>query len=256
METNKILHVAAHAGRILLESGSEIYRAEETMIKICKVFGVKEADNIALPTGIMISVIDKDDKTYSLVKRISYRSTNLNKIDLVNDLSRRISSTSLTLGEVEEELIQIEQLKSYNNIVIIISAALGTGFFSQLFYGTIHDFISSIIVGSIVKISVIYFDKLKVNGFFINAFGGIIATVFSITAVHFGLGNNLDIVTISAIMLLVPGMLITNAIRDTIAGDLISGITRALEALFIAVAIALGSGLIFKIWFLLGGNVL
>ena len=47
-------------------------------------------------------------------------------------------------------------------------------------------------------------------------------------------------------MLLVPGLAITNAIRDSINGDVVSGLARATEAIFIAVAIAVGSGLVFS----------
>ena len=54
-------------------------------------------------------------------------------------------------------------------------------------------------------------------------------------------------------MLLVPGLAITNAIRDTISGDLISGISRGLEAFLVAVAIAAGTGVILRLWIILGG---
>lgn len=40
-------------------------------------------------------------------------------------------------------------------------------------------------------------------------------------------------------------MTITNAIRDSVNGDSLSGLSRASEAVFTAVAIALGSGLVF-----------
>ena len=49
-------------------------------------------------------------------------------------------------------------------------------------------------------------------------------------------------------MLLVPGMIITNAIRDTISGDLVSGLTKAAEAILIAVSIAVGTGMVMNIW--------
>ncbi len=55
-------------------------------------------------------------------------------------------------------------------------------------------------------------------------------------------------------MLLVPGLVITNAIRDTIAGDLLSGLSRTLEAIMIAGAIAIGAAFSFKIWMsIIGG---
>jgi uncharacterized membrane protein YjjP (DUF1212 family) len=44
-------------------------------------------------------------------------------------------------------------------------------------------------------------------------------------------------------MPLVPGVAITNAIRDTLNGDYVSGAARAVEAFIKALAIALGVGL-------------
>ena len=56
-------------------------------------------------------------------------------------------------------------------------------------------------------------------------------------------------------MLLVPGLAITNAIRDTISGDLVSGLTRAAEAFFIAISIAVGTGAVLSFWFSNFGGV-
>ena len=54
---------------------------------------------------------------------------------------------------------------------------------------------------------------------------------------------NLDIVIISSIMPLVPGVAITNAVRDTLQGDYISGCARVLEAFLKAAGIAVGIAL-------------
>ncbi len=59
---------------------------------------------------------------------------------------------------------------------------------------------------------------------------------------------NLDKTIIGSIMLLVPGLTITNAIRDTIAGDLLSGITKAAEAFLVAISIAVGTGAILSLF--------
>ena len=81
---------------------------------------------------------------------------------------------------------------------------------------------------------------------------GALLTLFAIIANYFGLCNR-DIVIISAIMLLVPGMAITNSIRDTVSGELVSGLTKAAEAIFIAVAIAVGSGFVLMLYGAYGG---
>ena len=86
--------------------------------------------------------------------------------------------------------------------------------------------------------------------------GGAVAALIALIATSLSLVGNMDTIIIGAIMILVPGIAITNAIRDTIAGDLVSGISRSVEALFIDIAIASGTSIVFKIWFLLFGGAL
>ena len=71
----------------------------------------------------------------------------------------------------------------------------------------------------------------------------------------FHLTVSADTVIIGTIMLLVPGLAITNAVRDSIAGDLISGLARGAEALLIAVAVALGNGAGMMLWIWMGGII-
>jgi uncharacterized membrane protein YjjP (DUF1212 family) len=56
-------------------------------------------------------------------------------------------------------------------------------------------------------------------------------------------------------MLLIPGITMVNAIRDTISGDLVAGISRTVEALIVALAIAIGTGLGVRIWSMAFGGL-
>ena len=58
-----------------------------------------------------------------------------------------------------------------------------------------------------------------------------------------GVGQNQDLIIIGAMMALVPGIAMTNAMRDIMAGDMVAGISKAAEALLIGAAIALGTAL-------------
>ena len=69
-----------------------------------------------------------------------------------------------------------------------------------------------------------------------------------------GLGENLDRIIIGALMALVPGIAITNAMRDIMAGDMVAGISKGAEALLIGAAIALGTALGLGAAGLLGGG--
>jgi uncharacterized membrane protein YjjP (DUF1212 family) len=255
METNRILRIAAYAGRIILENGGETYRVEETICKICSAFGIKEADSFVTPTGMMISVTDASGHTASLIKRINARTVNLEKISKVNDLSRKISKGSMTLDFVENELKVINHTKHYNEKLQIFSAACAAGFFTLLFGGNIKDFITAFLIGIFIKAFSLKLNKLKINQFFINIIGGAFAALVALTATYFHLADNLDNIIIGSIMLLVPGLAITNAIRDTLEGDLVSGVSRAIEAFFIACAIAVGTGVVLKLWFMNFGGI-
>lgn len=249
MDINKILHVATFAGQIILESGGETYRVEETIWRICKAFGVEYAESFVTPTGIMSSVSDENHKTTSLIKRIHRRTVNLEKISRVNDLSRNIKTLNLTVDQFYNELINIENGKRYSAPVTIFFSALGAAAFSILFGGNIKDFVSAFIIGVIIKLFSNLCSELSINDFFINSISGSIVAGMALILVSEGIGSNVDKVIIGSVMLLVPGLAITNAIRDTIAGDLVSGLTRAAEAFLIAISIAVGTGVVLILWF-------
>ena len=110
---NEILQVATFAGQIILESGGETYRVEDTILRICKTFGAEQAESFVTPTGIMSSICHKGE-IYSLTKRVVSRTVDLNKIDKVNDLSRNILSRNLTVDQFKEELIKINEGERYS----------------------------------------------------------------------------------------------------------------------------------------------
>lgn len=253
-KSDKIINLAVEAGKIILQNGGETYRVEETMLRICYAFNIKQADSFVTPTGIMLSLIDTNGKTISLIKRINNRTVNLEKISQVNDLSRAVVTKSLSLDYIEFRLKEIDKISGYSTPFLIMASAFSAGFFTLLFGGNIKDFSVSLIIGTIIKIVSIMLNKIKINEFFINSIGGAIASLIALISVYLNIGENKDIIIIGSIMLLVPGIIITNAIRDTIAGDLVSGISRAVEAFFIAVAIAVGSGLVIKLWFIYFGG--
>lgn len=249
MYINRVIHLSAEAGKIILENGGETYRVEETINRICKAYGLKDADSYVTPTGIMISATDTTGLTISLVKRIRNRTVNLEKIALVNDLSRNIEPKKLDVDFVFKELEEISKKQRYGVKTTLFFSAVTTSFFTLLFGGNFYDFLVSFFIGMILESFTIMLSRVRINDFITNVIGGAIAALFALTSVKMGLATNVDKIIIGSIMLLVPGLAITNAIRDTIAGDFVSGVSRGTDALLVAVAIAVGSGTVLKIWF-------
>ncbi|AOR23106.1 threonine/serine ThrE exporter family protein [Clostridium taeniosporum] len=247
MDLNKVLQVSTFAGKIMLESGAETYRVEETICKICTSFGAEQADSFVIPTGIMVS-ISNEDEAVSLVKRVTSRGVDLNKIDKINDLARKTQMESLSINDFYKQLVEISKGERYSDLYTLFWAAISGGSFALLFGADGKDFISATLIGLAIKIVGIICRRFNINEFFINSLCGAICAFLAIIFIKIDIGSNLDKIIIGSIMLLVPGLTITNAIRDTIAGDLLSGMTKALEAFLVAVSIAIGTGGILSIF--------
>jgi uncharacterized membrane protein YjjP (DUF1212 family) len=251
---NNISYLAVKAGKIILENGGETYRVEETINLICKAYNIQNSDSYVTPTGIMFSAEDEYGNNISIIKRIKYRKINLEKVAMVNDLSRKLQENVLSAEEFGNELEIINNSKSYSNLFLIIASSLAAFSFTLLFGGNIYDALVSMLIGAVLRINISFFGNYNINDFFINVVGGIITSLTALIFCSQFKCLSLNNIMIGSIMPLVPGVALINSIRDTIEGDLISGLARALEAVLIALAIAVGTGIVIKLWsFVLGG---
>lgn len=242
MDPKRLMETAVLAGEIMLRSGAETYRVEDTMEHILKNSGAEHIETIALVTGLMATVYGDDMVPISIIKRVTERSTNLNRVVQVNDISRRFCSGELTLEETYEKLEHIEGKQYSRFIYNIATVGVAVGF-AMFFGGRLFDFLAAAAAGIFLAFLVTIGKKFKVNEFIMDIISSagiaLAAVVMKMILPHV----NIDIVIISSIMPLVPGVAITNAIRDTLQGDYISGGARALEAFLKAAAIALGVGI-------------
>ena len=92
------------ASQMILESGGETYRAEETVERMCQGLGIPKVDVLALPTGLMLTLTLEDDSTFSRIVRVHNRSTDLGRMDQCNDISRKVASGRMDAEEALKAL--------------------------------------------------------------------------------------------------------------------------------------------------------
>ena len=248
MNTEQLLNVVMKLGTMLMESGAEVYRVEETMNKICLSFSeVESVQSYGTLTGLMLS-ITVDGKTVTHIGRVHERSTNVDVIDKINQLSRTCCHQHLTVSDIERELKQIQKTKRYSMGITTLFGAIGAFGFAMFFHGNVQEMIATFFIGVVIRCMGWALGKLHIGDFLINLLCAMVAAWLAVVIHHFVAAANINIMVISSIMLLVPGLAITNAIRDTIATDYISGLARGAEAFLCATAIAIGAGVILYIW--------
>ena len=245
---NQVARVARLAAQLMLGNGGETYRAEETAQHICRAFGY-ESEAIAFPTGLMLSIGGEK----SLIGRVSRRQVDFSKIDRVNAISRELASGARSLSDAEEELNALAARPPMGWVRQSLIAAGSSSMFAMMFSCAPFDlaaagasaFLAQMVVGHLNDEAGL--PLISMVGGFLTALMALVTTeVF-----HMGDVNR---IIISALMPLLPGLAITNAIRDAMRGDLVSGMARAGEALIRAVVLATGAGLSISAWMLLRGG--
>ena len=239
------------AARLILENGGETYRVEETVMRMASGLGLPNVNVAAFTTSIFVEVDGR-----MRICRINRRGTNLTRIERTNNVSRRVASGNLSLDEAERELQAVARYSGTPQRYLIPASGLAAGSFALLFGGQMQDFAVAFFIGICVQCIQPLFARMEMGTLFFNFFGGLLSSVGAVVLSSFmPVTCDVNSIIVGGIMPLLTGLLMTTAMRDTMYGDLISGIARALEALLLAVAAALGVYVGLTIVVMMGGTM-
>jgi uncharacterized membrane protein YjjP (DUF1212 family) len=255
MDTGAAIKLAILAGEIMLSSGAETSRVEDTMLRIMRRCGACDAESLCTSTGIFASAADHLGNPTAMLKRVKHRGGNFAKVAQVNELSRKFVDGKIGIDEAIAVLEGINATPPYPNIVRLVGSAVASLCFAAMFGGLPTDALAAFISAFLMQIPVIYLEKRNVAAVLRNITGGACGALIALILIRLGMGENLDFVIIGAIMPLVPGVALTNAIRDILEGDLLSGSARILDAFLVAIGIAAGVGTVLTLWISLIGPV-
>ena len=227
-------------GEQMLISGAEVNRVEDTMNRICASLGAVRVDCFIITSSMVITVRTPEDNVYTETRRIKSLGTDFNKLDKLNTLSRRICSEKMTAGEIKAALSGIKSEKAYPFWLECLSYAVIASMFCAFFGGVIEQIAISALIGAGIKFIVEFADRTISNAVFSKFISAFSVTALSYLFLWIGLIGRVDEVIIGNIMLIIPGLGFTNALRDLFTGDSIAGALRSLEAALSAVSIAAG----------------
>ena len=242
MNEQLLIKNIAEIGKLLLKNGAEIYRVEESLERMCQSYGFQDIGVFALPTYFTMSVTFQDGTNTSLTKRTLQNRTNLDAVCALNDLVRKICNEKPTNDFIEQQIKAINSLHPIMPLVFL-GYGLGAGGYAIFFGGGLHEGIIAGIIGFLMYFFVWINEILGINSLMRTTLTSMFLTILAILFYHFHLIYNLDATIIGCLMILTPGIAITNSLRDIIDGNYVSGQARLVEAFFIATAIALGVGL-------------
>ncbi|MEG6586156.1 threonine/serine exporter family protein [Dendrosporobacter sp. 1207_IL3150] len=237
----EIMELAILSGEVLLKNGAETYRVEETMAHVAKACGAAKVESFVIPTGVFLTVNDDSGRSITTMRRVKNRTINLDRIAKVNELSRRLVDRRIDRKDAYGILKHIARERTgFSLAPSMIAAGFVGGGTAVLQNAGVYETLGAFAAAASVRYLAHIVSRLHGVQFTFEFLGGMVAALVGVILHDMLPAIGRDAVIIGGIMPLVPGVAITNAIRDVIAGDLLSGLSRGLEAALTSVAVAMG----------------
>ncbi len=238
-EESSFLHQLMDMGEMLLSCGAEVNRVEDTLIRMGSCAGAVRMNVFVITSSIVITMQLPDGKATTQTRRILGGSINFKRLEELNALSRRFCANPCSPEELGRE---IEALKRQSNRVrpMLLGCALAAGSFAVFFGGSVLDGVFSAVIGFLIGLAQLKLSGITPNPLIFNLLCSFAMGTMVALSKRLLPSLNADMIMIGDIMLLIPGLPMTNAIRDVLVGDTISGIMRLVESLLWAGGIACG----------------
>ena len=215
-------------------------------------------ENLPCISDVMASlqILSELGASIRMISKSTYEidTTHLNCTEVSNELSRQIAQTGMTLDEAESRLVLARQLPFPKDHVQLLSGLCGAFCFAMMFGGNLRSALAAAGAGLVASWYLLWCGRHEVPGGFQK-----ISTAALITLVCILLCNLLHTsashAIIGTLMILTPGIAFTMGIRDFVQGDYLSGTIRMIDALLIAASIAIGTGLVLRLYMVFTGVV-
>lgn len=248
MNYQLFLDLAAELGYRLASCGAETYRVEESVKRLLAAYGIA-SEAYAVPYCLTVTVETDNGTPLMRMRRIDNSVSDLDAVERYSGLSRRICREKPDPETAFDWLRETDKNRAYYTPLFqYIGNFLGSAGFGWFYGGSLADGLCAGVCGLVGCASDRFLRRTQVNKFFSTIITAFFMALAAYVLYHFDLAPNPDATIIGALMILVPGLLFTNAMRDMIFGDTNSGIIRVVQVLLIAVSIALGTGAALSIY--------
>ncbi len=234
------LYLALNIGEQMLTSGAEVWRVEDSIRRICRAYGAVRVDVFSITSSIVVTIYGPQFGSLTQTRRISSPGNDMHRLDRLNQLSRDICSRVPLPIEAARELEKIKETKSYPFAVQLFIYAMASASFTVFFGGNWRDAVVSGVLGMVLRFFEQFLNRYDVNPFLSAFLFSVLGGFGAIFAVNHGLADSMDKISIGNIMLRIPGITLTNSIRDFFSGDTMTGLLRFMEAALLSMTIAFG----------------
>ncbi len=239
-DQGRLLELLLEMGDLLLDCGAEIGRVEDTLSRMGCAYGAERMNVFVIPSLISVSMSFPDAEALSETRRIhSYGNTDFYRLEKINAMSRECAAAPIPIDELRARLDKVAHGRKPFPMVFW-GSVLGGGGFAVFFGGSLWDGLAAALFAALLCLLQRRLGKTQLGAVASNLMLSFVTGLAVGLAVKLVPALHMDKILIGDIMLLIPGLAMTNAIRNTLVGNTISGVVRLAETLIWAAALAGG----------------
>ena len=201
MNEQKLINLIGEIGRLLLKYGAEIYRVEESLLRMCKSYGYQNVEVFALPTYFTLTIETHDYHTFTLSKRTQQNRVNLEKLYELNNLVRNVCCNRPNYHTLKAQVNEIINIPT-NMKLVFWGYGIGTASFTTFFGGGISETICGFFIGLILYFFIWIIEILEINNLVCTLLSSMLLTIIAIACNKIGFIDNLQAVIIGCLMIL------------------------------------------------------
>ena len=227
-------------GEAMYRAGAEIRRVEDSIHRICKAYGAEHANIYATTSSMVITVEVSGIDAMTQSRRITKReSLDFTRIELLNQLCRDCVIEPMPMEQLRIRVKEILDTSADERLAFV-GSVLAAMAFTVFFGGGMLEAVISGVGALLIYLFTKYCWKYVSGQVFYNVLVCFITGIITCLICKITGSAKADTVMIGDIMILIPGIAITNSIRYILSGDTISSLEKLVDSVLQAFAIAVG----------------
>ena len=235
-----VLDFCVELSRRMIMSGANVERVNLAIERVLSPYELNDVSIFLLPTYVSVSAKDRSGNCAVRQASIPAGGINLTRLMSLNRLSYTVKEQSPTPDRLAALLEKASDTKDYRDPVVLLGQICAMSCLALLFGGGIREIICSAVVTVLAHYLLILLaipgvDKILTNALLMWI---ITSAVFLLAAA--GITDKQPVVIITALMLVIPGIPLTNAVRSMLCGNELSGGMQTVRVTVETMALATG----------------
>lgn len=230
--------------RALAASGTPAHRLEDAMTQVAASMGY-EAEYFATPTAVFESLCRPGGRPVTTLTRTQPSDVNAERLADLDALLGEVHRGETTPDDARQRLREIRARPDrYGPLATAACIAVASACGARFFGGGVAEIFGGLVLGLVVGALAIVSSQRRHLGRLMEFLSGLVAALgAAVFAGSVAPGTAVEIVTLAAVIALVPGLTLTVAMSELATRNLVAGGARLMGAVMILVSIGFGVAL-------------